>query len=112
MRTKEQKKEILKLYHKAVEVIEDNPRWASGKTIHLAEGVINGHEVKFWLKNNMGHILLYLFEESKTGNLMDRKYWKYEFGWNVPVSGLKIVATEKTYLDWNFTTRKEFGLQI
>ncbi len=110
MRTEEQKKEILKLYYKAIETIEANPKWASGKTIHLVEGIINGHKVKFWLKNDIGRIWLWLFEESETGNLIDNKYWKYEFGLNIPVSGWKIIATEKTYLDWNFTVRKEFGL--
>ncbi len=110
MRTENQKQEILKLYHKAIETIEDNPRWASGRTVHLAEGIINSHKVKFWLKNDMGQIWLWLFEESETGNLIDNKYWKYEFALNIPVSGWQIIAKEKTYLDWNFTVRKEFGL--
>ncbi len=112
MRTEEQKKEILKLYYKAIQTMKDNPRWASGRTIHLVEGTINGHYVKVWMKNEMGQIWLWLFEEGKEGSqmLMDRKYWKYQFGWDIPVDGWQIIAKEKTYLDWNFTVRKEFGL--
>ncbi len=108
MRTEEQKKEILKLYYKAIEVMKNNSRWPNGKTIHLVEGKINGHKVKFWLKNEGCEIRLWLFLD--TNSLMSNEYWSYELGWLLPNKGWQITAKEKTYLDWNFTVRKEFGL--
>ncbi len=115
MRTEKQKQEILKLYHKAIETVLENTgvkEWRSGKVIPLTEGVINNHKVKIWLKNDMDVVQLWIFEEGETGSqmLMNRKYWGYKLARHHPVHGWYISASEKTYLDWNFTVRKEFGL--
>ncbi len=108
MRTEEQKQEIIKLYYKAIETMKANPRWPNTKTIPLAEGTINNHKVKVWLKNEGNEIRLWLFLDNNS--LMKNKYWDYKLGLLFPTEGWKIIATEKTYLDWNFTVRKEFGL--
>ena len=103
--------ESLGLYLQAIETISQNRKWASGKTIELSSGKLNGREAKIWLKNEQGQIKFTLFLEGKPGSqqLLTRKYYTIVLGWFVPVSGWQIVTNEKEYLNWNYKVKQELA---
>ncbi len=104
-------KKELGLYHKAIETIGQNRKWASGKTVELESGKLNGREAKVWLKNERGQIKFTLFLEGKPGSqqLLTREYYTIVLSLFLPVSGWKIVTNEKEYLNWNYKVKQELA---
>ncbi len=99
------------LYHKAIEVIENNPKWASGKSIDIVSEednkTFNGRPARIWLKNEMGQIIFTLFLEGQT--LADNKHYPIKLAHHKPVDGWVTVTTEEQYRQWRFATVKAIG---
>ncbi len=102
---------LAEFYNQAIEIIGQNRKWASGETKDIVAKEDNktlaGKPVQIWLKNEMGQIEFTLFLKGKT--LADNKYYRIKLAHHVPVTGWSIIATEKQYLDWRFTTKKAVG---
>lgn len=100
------REELLSLYRKAVAVIKEKPRWASGEILTLHNGLLRGRPTQVLLKNENGTVYLSLFMEGQGGR-MDKRFYSQPLaiGLLKPDTGW-VVCGVNEYLVWNRQVRK------